>query len=215
MRAGSGRWPRPPTFQPRTESNIAGPATAGSNPSRTSERQRPWGRSPAVGPIGLGEPMCRSGSPATPSPHPSSPAQTLELCPELTAVRCPTLVVVGEHDPLVPPASAAEILEAIPAGLGTLRVIRDAAHNVFIDNPQETYAVVRKSVRASSGDSEARLIRVLRTRQVGSSECGHIRPHGNPRQADATDRCLASARISALCVDMPVLPPGATASSRR
>ena len=54
--------------------------------------------------------------------------------PLLPLVRCPTLVVVGEHDVLTPPDRAAEIAAAIP---GALRiVIPDCGHLSALEQPQ-------------------------------------------------------------------------------
>lgn len=69
--------------------------------------------------------------------------KTMDLRPELGAVRCPTLVLVGEYDPLIPVELATEIVQAIPDGQASLHVIPDAAHNVFMDNPDEAYSQVR------------------------------------------------------------------------
>jgi pimeloyl-ACP methyl ester carboxylesterase len=63
---------------------------------------------------------------------------------ELRSVRCPTLVLVGECDPLVPAYLGREIIEAIPDGLARLHVISDAAHDVFADNPKQTYSLIRQ-----------------------------------------------------------------------
>jgi proline-specific peptidase len=70
--------------------------------------------------------------------------RTLDLRPDLQAVRCPTLVLVGEHDPLNPPALGAEIVEAIPSGRARFELIPDAAHRVFSDNPEHTYRLIRE-----------------------------------------------------------------------
>lgn len=69
--------------------------------------------------------------------------RTMDLRPDLRAVRCPTLVLIGEHDPLNPPASGAEIAEAIPNGRARLEIVPDAAHRVFSDNPEHTYRCIR------------------------------------------------------------------------
>jgi proline iminopeptidase len=70
-------------------------------------------------------------------------ARTLDLRPALRNVRCPTLVIVGEHDPLVPASLAQEIIAAIPDSLGRLEVIPHAAHTVETDNPAATFDVIR------------------------------------------------------------------------
>jgi pimeloyl-ACP methyl ester carboxylesterase len=74
------------------------------------------------------------------------PDAALDLRPALRNVRCPTLVIVGEHDPLIPVGLAKEILAAIPDGLGRLEVIPDAAHHVETDNPAATFDVIRDFV---------------------------------------------------------------------
>ena len=54
--------------------------------------------------------------------------------PELALVRCPTLVVVGEHDVLTPPDRAAEIAAAIPSARQV--VIADCGHLSALEQPQ-------------------------------------------------------------------------------
>jgi proline iminopeptidase len=63
-------------------------------------------------------------------------ARTLDLRPVLRNVRCPTLVIMGEHDPLIPVSLAQEIVAAIPDSRARLEVIPDAAHHVETDNPE-------------------------------------------------------------------------------
>ena len=50
----------------------------------------------------------------------------MDLEPELGAIRAPTLVVAGEMDPAAPPAAAAQIAAAIPAGRAV--TVADSAH---------------------------------------------------------------------------------------
>jgi pimeloyl-ACP methyl ester carboxylesterase len=73
----------------------------------------------------------------------SHEGKTADHRSELSRVRCPTLVVVGEHDPLVPVSLGGEIVEAIPDELAQLHVVSDAAHDVFADNPKRSYACIR------------------------------------------------------------------------
>jgi pimeloyl-ACP methyl ester carboxylesterase len=79
---------------------------------------------------------------------------------ELAEVRCPTLVLVGEHDPLVPIYLAREIVEAIPDGLAQLDVVPGAAHDVFADSPKHTHGRIRDFL-ASLKISHARRARSL------------------------------------------------------
>jgi proline-specific peptidase len=76
--------------------------------------------------------------------HFMSEGKAMDLRERLRAVRCPTLVVLGEHDPLVPSHLGREIVEAIPDGLARLELIREAAHEVFVDNPADCYHVIRE-----------------------------------------------------------------------
>jgi pimeloyl-ACP methyl ester carboxylesterase len=73
-------------------------------------------------------------------------ARTLDLRPALRNVRCQTLVIAGELDPLIPVSLAQEIAAAIPDGLGRLVVIPGAAHTPETDNPAATIDVIRDFV---------------------------------------------------------------------
>jgi pimeloyl-ACP methyl ester carboxylesterase len=75
--------------------------------------------------------------------HFMAQAHTMDLRPALRRVRCPTLVVVGAHDPLIPVHLATEITEAIPGHLARIEVIDDAAHEVFEDNPKAVLRSLR------------------------------------------------------------------------
>jgi pimeloyl-ACP methyl ester carboxylesterase len=74
-------------------------------------------------------------------------AKEMDLRPGLRAVRCPALVLIGEHDPLTTPQLGREIVDAIPANLARLHVVPDAAHEVFSDNPDDVYGTIRDFVR--------------------------------------------------------------------
>jgi proline-specific peptidase len=68
--------------------------------------------------------------------------KAMDLRDRLAAVCCPTLVILGEHDPLVPIHLGREIVEAIPDGLARMELVPDAAHEVIVDNPGESYRLV-------------------------------------------------------------------------
>jgi pimeloyl-ACP methyl ester carboxylesterase len=53
--------------------------------------------------------------------------------PGLSAIRCPTLVLVGERDVLIPPDRAAEIVEAVPNA--RLVTVRDCGHLSTLERP--------------------------------------------------------------------------------
>lgn len=59
------------------------------------------------------------------------------------AVRCPTLLMAGEHDPLCRASSSKELVAADPDGLARLGIIFNASHEVATDNPEDTYRCIR------------------------------------------------------------------------
>jgi proline iminopeptidase len=67
----------------------------------------------------------------------------MDLRPELDNVRCPTLVMIGDHDPTMPVSAAQEIVSSIPDGLARLEVIPNAAHELITDNPEKVYDNIR------------------------------------------------------------------------
>jgi pimeloyl-ACP methyl ester carboxylesterase len=71
----------------------------------------------------------------------------MDLRPGLAAARCPVLVLAGEHDPLSPPVVVAEIVSALPAGLGELHVVRGASHRVLWDEAATAHALLREFVQ--------------------------------------------------------------------
>lgn len=78
----------------------------------------------------------------------------LDLRPGLAAVRCPLLVLAGEQDPLVPPSSAEEAVQAIPNGLATLHRIPNAGHQVLWDTPDVVDDLLRPFVERCAGRAD-------------------------------------------------------------
>ena len=70
--------------------------------------------------------------------------RAMNLLPGLAAVRCPTLVLAGAHDPITPVACAEAIHAALPAGVGELVVFDDAGHGVHRAQPERAEAVLRR-----------------------------------------------------------------------
>lgn len=65
---------------------------------------------------------------------------------DLALVECPTLVCVGELDPVTPVAAALEIMEALPPELARLEVIRDAGHFPWKDAPDRFWPLLEEHV---------------------------------------------------------------------
>jgi len=68
--------------------------------------------------------------------------------PGLAAIRCPTLVVVGEQDVLTPPDRAAEIAAAVPNARHV--VVPDCGHLSTLEQPQAVTRAVTEFLAAAS-----------------------------------------------------------------
>jgi proline-specific peptidase len=96
--------------------------------------------------------------------HFAREGRVMDLRDRLGAVRCPTLVVLGEADLTVPTHLGREIVEAVPDGLARLELVPEAAHDVLIDQPAETYRLIRE------------FLADLACRQLASRTAGHSTP---------------------------------------
>jgi pimeloyl-ACP methyl ester carboxylesterase len=68
-------------------------------------------------------------------------ARRLDYGPRLGEVRAPTLVLVGRHDPQMPPSCSEELAEGIPDA--RLVVFEKSGHYPFTEEPKEFWAAVR------------------------------------------------------------------------
>jgi len=66
-----------------------------------------------------------------------------DLLPDLARVRCPTLVLAGEEDPITPVEDACDIVAALPAGRVRFERFADCGHGVYRDAPGKAEAVLR------------------------------------------------------------------------
>jgi pimeloyl-ACP methyl ester carboxylesterase len=65
------------------------------------------------------------------------------MFPDLHRIRCPTLVLGGEDDPMHPIESQADIAAALPAHLVQFERFPDCGHAVVPDAPERAMAVIR------------------------------------------------------------------------
>ena len=73
---------------------------------------------------------------------------SFDLLPELGKVRCPTLVLGGEDDPICPIDDQADIAAALPAELVRFERFAGCGHGVFRDDPKRGFAVIREFLEA-------------------------------------------------------------------
>jgi pimeloyl-ACP methyl ester carboxylesterase len=69
---------------------------------------------------------------------------------QLDRVDCPTLVCVGELDPVTPVAAAREIVDALPPGRARLEVMEGAGHFTWKDAPDRYWPLVTEFVRTAT-----------------------------------------------------------------
>jgi proline iminopeptidase len=70
-----------------------------------------------------------------------------DVLAKLGRVECPTLVVVGELDPVTPVAASREIVDALPPGIGRLELVEDAGHFVWKDAPDRYWPLLLDFLR--------------------------------------------------------------------
>lgn len=66
-----------------------------------------------------------------------------DFLPELGKVRCPTLVLGGEDDPICPIDDQADIASSLPPALVRFERFPGCGHGVYRDDPKRTLAVLR------------------------------------------------------------------------
>jgi pimeloyl-ACP methyl ester carboxylesterase len=72
--------------------------------------------------------------------------QRMDLLHQLGRVKCPTLVVAGEDDPITPLADSEEIAAALPPDLVRFERFAGAGHGVFHDQPTAFFRVLREFI---------------------------------------------------------------------
>ncbi|MEQ9329916.1 alpha/beta hydrolase [Thalassobaculum sp.] len=65
---------------------------------------------------------------------------------DLARVRCPTLVLAGDRDPVTPLADAEEIAASLPPNLLRYEVVAGAGHGPHRDRPAETERILRSFI---------------------------------------------------------------------
>ena len=72
---------------------------------------------------------------------------TMDFRPALAKIRCPTLVMAGDRDPITPMAFSEEIVGALPAHLVRFERFANCGHGVLGDDPERAFAVIREFLR--------------------------------------------------------------------
>jgi pimeloyl-ACP methyl ester carboxylesterase len=75
--------------------------------------------------------------------RPGGESHTFNMFPDLDRIHCPTLVLGGEDDPMLPIECQADIAAALPAHLVQFERFRNCGHSVITDAPERALAVIR------------------------------------------------------------------------
>jgi pimeloyl-ACP methyl ester carboxylesterase len=73
--------------------------------------------------------------------------ETMNFLPELHRIKCPTLVMVGEDDPMTPVPCSEEIV-ALPPDLVRFERFASAGHGIVADQPDRFFEVLRAFIAA-------------------------------------------------------------------
>ncbi len=74
----------------------------------------------------------------------------LDILDQLNRVNTPTLVSVGELDPVTPVAAAEEIIGALPPGIARLEIIAGAGHFAWLDAPDRFWTIITDFIHATN-----------------------------------------------------------------
>jgi proline iminopeptidase len=76
-----------------------------------------------------------------------------DVLDQLARIECPTLVCVGELDPITPVAAAREMVDALRAGIAQLEVIERAGHFPWKDAPDRYWPLLIDFVTATAAET--------------------------------------------------------------
>ena len=75
--------------------------------------------------------------------RPAGEGWQFNFLPDLGRIQCPTLVLVGEEDPVTPPADAAEMVAALPPDRVRFERFAGCGHGVERDDPEAACRIIR------------------------------------------------------------------------
>lgn len=79
-------------------------------------------------------------------PHGMNLLRALDLTSQLSRIDVPTLVAVGELDPVTPVEASRELLRGLQPGLGRLEVVPGAGHFPWLDEPAQFWEALTRFV---------------------------------------------------------------------
>jgi pimeloyl-ACP methyl ester carboxylesterase len=79
--------------------------------------------------------------------RPGGESDNFNMFPDLHRIQCPTLVMGGDDDPMLPIESQADIAEALPAHLVQFERFANCGHAVVPDAPERAMALLRDFIQ--------------------------------------------------------------------
>ncbi len=73
---------------------------------------------------------------------------TFDYLADLVRIKCPTLVLAGEDDPITPPIYSEQMAAAISSNLVRFERFANAGHGIIADAPERYFAVLREFIAA-------------------------------------------------------------------
>ena len=75
----------------------------------------------------------------------------LDIVDQLSHIDAPTLVSVGDLDPVTPVAAAEEIVGALPEGIAQLEILDGAGHFPWMDTPERYWPMIIEFIGSTTG----------------------------------------------------------------
>jgi proline iminopeptidase len=88
------------------------------------------------------EQLARRRQNAALNPHGMELIRKVDIMNQLPRITAPTLVSVGQLDPVTPVRAAAEIIDGLPWGLGRLDIVEGAGHFAWLDTPDRFWPAI-------------------------------------------------------------------------
>ena len=71
---------------------------------------------------------------------------TFDYLDDLARIKCPTLVMAGEDDPITPPFYSEQMVAKLPAHLTRFERFANAGHGIAADAPERYFAILREFI---------------------------------------------------------------------
>jgi pimeloyl-ACP methyl ester carboxylesterase len=88
------------------------------------------------------------------SAHGADLLVTFDGSAQLPAVTSPTLICVGDLDPVTPVSASEELLRLLPRGVGRLEIVAGTGHFPWLDRPEALWPVLERFVLEGAGEAQ-------------------------------------------------------------